>query len=507
MTSATFSLFGQRAEARSGRRWTMLPARHPVIAVCILTLLLALCVHAPFVGGDGDEYQYLTAARCAANHGFCLPQDHWWRRYPIVLPTGVALRLFGEGQTSLMLGPLAYGLAAVGLFTALIARQFGRAEGLIAGIALATTPAFGTRVPELNIDIPEFAFVLAALFCLQTAVWRDRLSWVIACGAMLGLAVQARPTSLVLLPVVVIGCLALKRMRWVSPLLAGVALPNLAELLFYGLRWGDPFLPWRLSLAHNAVPSSALMPGVDTQRSPVFNPDYIAGWYRAHGVHVHWLVDGLLNLIVDPAIALVLVCAAIFIVKDWRTVRREPVLIAGLTGSAFVFAGLTYGLAINPEARMFMPVIAVACGCFGVLAARSLPDGRLLVGVAVALMIGKGVIAAYDRADLTPAVRAAPGWIAGQDGLVIEPRTRRFLALSPEVGAVPELPVESAQRLLLIGQKSCDAAMRDAGIGGWRTMRTRSVAAPDPALIAALRRMRLFLAPPVEPVMCLLRPA
>ncbi len=485
----------------------MLPVRYPVAAACLLTLLLALCVHAPFVGGDGDEYQYLTAARCAADHGFCLPQDHWWRRYPIVLPAGLALRLFGESQTSLMLGPLAYGLAAVGLFTTLVVRQFGRAEGLLAGIALATIPAFGTRVPELNIDIPEFAFVLAALLCLQTAVRRNRLFRVIACGAMLGLAVQARPTSLVLLPVVAIGCLALKRPRWIPVLLAGAALPNLAELLFYGLRWGDPFLPWRLSLAHNAVPSSALMPGVDTHRSPLFNPDYIAGWYRAHGVHVHWLIDGLLNLLVDPSVTLVLVCAVVFIAKDWRAVRREPVLIAGLIGAATMFAGLTYGFAINPEARMFMPIIAVACACFGVLAARSLPDGRLLVGVAVALMIGKGVIAAYDRADLTAAVHVAPGWIAGQDRLAIEPRTRRFLALSPEIRAVPELPASAARRLLLIGQKSCDAAMRDAGIRGWRTMRSEAVSVPDPAPIAALRRARLFLAPPVEPVMCLLRPA
>ena len=156
---------------------------------------------------------------------------------------------------------------------------------------------------------------------------------------------------------------------------------------------------------------------------------------------------------------------------------------------------------------MFMPIIATFCACFGVLAARSLPDGRLLVGVALALMIAKGVIASYDRADLTAAVTVAPDWIAGQEGLVIEPRTRRFLALSPGVRTMHERPIESAQRLLLIGQRSCDAAMRDTGIRGWRTMRSQSVAAPDPAPIAALRRARLFLAPPVEPVMCLLRPA
>lgn len=489
--------------------------RHPVAAVCLLTLLLALCVHAPFVGGDGDEFHYLTAARCAAEHGFCLPQDHWWRRYPIVLPTGLALRLFGEGQASLMLAPLAYGLTAVGLFTALVVRQFGRAEGLLAGIALATMPAFAIRVPELNIDIPEFAFVLAALLCLQTAVRRDRvgpviggvIGWVIGCGAMLGLAVQARPTSLVLLPVILVGCLVLKRGRWVPLLLAGVLLPNLAEMLFYLLRSGYPLLPWRLSLAHNTVPSAALMPNVDTHRSPLFNPEYIAGWYRGHDVHVHWLVDGLLNLIVDPTITLVLVCAVVFIVRDWRKVRQEPVLIAGLLGSAVMFAGLTYGFAINPEARMFIPIFAILCTCLGVLAPRTLPDGRLLVGVAVVLMIGKGVIASCDRADLTPAVLAAPSWVAGQDRVAIEPRTRRFLALSPEIRALPELPVGAARHILLIGQESCDAAMRGAGVHGWRTIRSASIAAPDPAPIAALRRARLFLAPPVKPVMCLLRPA
>lgn len=506
MTAPTIPSFGHSTE-RHRRLWLGLPAQYPLLAVLALTLLLALLVRAPYVGGDGDEYHYLVAARCAAEHGFCLPIDHWWRRYPIVLPVAGALRLFGEGQGSLMLAPLVYGLAAVGLFTTLVQRQFGRSEALLAGIALATTPAFSVRVPELNIDIPEFALVLAALLCLQTAIRGNRVAWMIGCGVMLGLAVQARPTALVLLPILCGALVLLKRPRWAAPLLAGVVLPNLFEALYYWAQAGDPSLPWRLSLAHNAVPSSALLPGVDTSRSPLFNPAYIAGWNRANNLHVHWTIDGLLNLIVDPAIALTLLCATIFMARDWPKMRREPVLLATLAGAALLFAGLTYGFAINPEARMFLPVIAVACACFGVLAARSLPQARLLVAVAVLLLVGKGLIAACDRADLTPAALAAPAWVAGQADVAVEPRTGRFLALVPQIEAVPRYADHNAGRILLIGQESCDNAMRGAGLPGWRTVRAASMAAPDSAPIAALRRAHLFLGPPVQPVMCLLAPS
>nr|WP_295670747.1 glycosyltransferase family 39 protein [Sphingomonas sp.] len=506
MTTATFPSFGHPTDRRSGL-WMALPARYPVAVVLGLTLLLALLVRAPYVGGDGDEYHYLIAARCAAEHGACLPLDHWGRRYPIVLPVAAALHMFGEGQGSLMLAPLAYALAAAGLFTVLVQRQFGRAEALFAGIALAVTPAFAARVPELNIDIPELAFVLAALLCLQIAVRRGRIGWVIGCGVMLGLAVQARPTSLVLLPILVGSLLLLKRARWTMPLMAGVAFPNLIEAAVYWVQAGDALLPWRLSLAHNAVPSSALLPGVDTHRSPLFNPAYIAGWNRAQNVHVHWLVDGLLNVLVDPAIALTLLCAAIFIARDWRRLRREPVLLAGIGGAASLFGGLTYGFAINPEARMFLPALAVACACFGVLAARSLPGGRLLVGVALVLLVGKGLIGAYDRTDLTPAAITAPLWVAGQQDVVVEPRTGRFLALLPAIEALPRYAGGPARRLLLLGQGNCGKAMRETGVFGWRTLQAASIAAPDPAPVAALRRAHLFLGPPVQPVLCLLRPA
>jgi hypothetical protein len=497
-----------------GRRpvdWRELFTASPVATVILFALLLLAIVPVAYLGGDGDDYHYLLAARCVADHGFCLPVDHWWRRYPIVFPTGISLALFGESQASLSIAPLAYSLSALALFVTLVQRQFGRVEALLAGLALACTPAFAMRLPEVNIDIPELTFVLAALLCLQSASASGKRRLVVLAGVMLGFAIQARPTSLVMVPIVMIGLVAMKQWRgWTLPLIAGVLIPNLGEAILYWLYAGDPLLPWRLSLAHSHMPSSDLVPGVDTGRSPLFNPNLIGGWKHANGISVHWTVDGLLNLVVDPSIALTLACGALFAASNWRALigaRDGKLLLALAIGAALLFGGLTYGFAIAPRPRMYLAIIALFCVYFGVFAARSLPARALLVSVATLLLVGKALSVAYDRADLRAEAMIAPAWVAAAHGNVaIDPRTGRFLTLVPGIDALPRYaPGIAADRILLIGQDDCRQAADDVGLQNWHAERAATFRRHDPVVIATLRRSGLFLGPPLITAMCLLR--
>jgi hypothetical protein len=97
------------------------------LSLALLTALLLMAL-APlgYVGGGWDDRHYLEAARCAAANGFCLPEDHWARRFTLVVPTGLAAALFGETRQALWLAPAAYSLAAVTFFTLTVQRCYGR---------------------------------------------------------------------------------------------------------------------------------------------------------------------------------------------------------------------------------------------------------------------------------------------------------------------------------------------------------------------------------------------
>jgi 4-amino-4-deoxy-L-arabinose transferase-like glycosyltransferase len=481
-----------------------------VAAVLLLAIALAAINPVGYLGGGGDEYHYLIAARCVAEHGACLPLDHWWRRWPIVLPTGLSLRVLGEGQAALAAAPLAYALAALALLTDLARRLAGARAAVIAGSTLALTPVFTSRMTELNIDVPELAFVLLALWCAARLPDGGNRRWAIATGLAIGLAIQARPTALALLPLTGLVLLRPADRRLFLPLLAGVVLPSLAEAAVYAVAAGDPLLPWRLSLGHTTIPSTELLPGVDPSRSPLFNPDYIAGWRRPLGIRLHWLVDGLVNFILHPTASVTLLGGAALALLHPAWLRSPDRADRALRLFALMamlwFGTLTYGLAIDPKPRMFLPVAAAASLFFGVLADRAWPRHRGLIAVVAMLILLKGLAAVHDRAGLRDQAAAAPRWIAqAPPPMAIEARTARFLALVPEARALPLAdPRRRSGRVLLIGEGGCRPAAHVAGFANWRIDRAWHQQRRDSGPVAWLRQRHLFLAPSPVYAMCAL---
>ena len=491
----------------AGIDWHRVP---PVAVVLAFAVALVALNPVGFIGGGGDEYQYLKAARCFADHGLCLPVDHWWRRWPIVLPAAVSLRLFGVNQIAIALVPLGYALTALALFTTLIRRQFGAVPAIVAGLILAATPMVSEMTLELNIDMPEFAFALAALLFLQRLARGGGAAAAIGCGLMLGLAIQARPTALALVPILGLAILGIGAWRRLPLVALTAALPSLVEAGVYRALAGDALLPWRLSLAHTKVPSTELLPGVDTSHSPLFNPDFIGGWRRPMDIHVHWTLDGLLNLVVHPAISVTLIAGCVLLLLERRRITRRTAeggaLIFVAVAAALWFGALTYGFAIDPKPRMFLPVAAAAATLFGVLGARRWPASRALIAAAFALVMVKGTIAQYDRMNLRGQTRLAPAWIAAEGpGLTIDPRTRRFLALVPAAQRLPEqVPGGVRGRMLIIGPGDCAGALAEGEWHGGRVRRSDVTMLAEPAPIPWLRAHQLFFSPPVTPAMCVI---
>jgi hypothetical protein len=501
-----------------GRRLERLAwsAGAPLALVLLAAFLIVAVNPLGYRGGGADDWHYMSAARCAVEQGFCLPPDHWWRRFPLVVPAGRAIAWFGEGNLGLWIVPLIYGVGALSLFVLMIQRQFGRIEALLAGLVLVATPVFSERLLEVNVDTTEFAFVLAAAFLVERGYRRSGAVWIVAAGAMLAIAVQARPTSLALVPIFLMGLAAVPSLRRsVGAFAAGMAIPIGCEALVYAFWTGDPLLPWKLSMAHTRIPTSELSASVDLSQSPLFNIAYIDGWVPSVGIEAHWSVEGLVNLLAHPGIGLSLICGLVFIALHWRTLGTKTgggkLMLFLICAAMLFFGALVYGLAVDPKPRMFLPVAAIASLCFGVFAARSWREGRrALVLVCLALLLCKAAMASYNRLDLQGAGTLARVWIAQEpaDTLAIDDLTSRFLTLVPEVRALPVHPDGERSKVLVVSPGPCTGLTNSGGYRRWPILRSHRFDPAEPQLIHMLRERNLFMNARLAPSLCLLgRPA
>ncbi|UVO55126.1 glycosyltransferase family 39 protein [Sphingomonas sp. SUN039] len=467
----------------------------PVAVAVALLLLLVLPNPAGYVGGGGDDWYYVEAARCAAAHGWCLPETHWAARWPLVAPMGLSFALFGDGWWQAALVPLLYSLLAVAMFVRLVERRWGARAALIGGIAFVATASFAKGLLQPNVETVELALLLTAANVASSA-WRrgDSRLW-LAAGILLGFAAQARMTSLVWLP---IGALALvlaprARRRFALPVLGGFALPLAIEALVYGLWAGKPFLSQELSAAHTRIASSELPTSVDLTRSPLFNPQFIGGWHPAMDIHLHWTVDGIVNLLANPQMGPVLLAALAAIWLRHKALNwRHPAVLLAVVAALYTGA-LIYGLAIDPKARMFLPVAALAAAIVARLATDLWDAGeRLLVGGLIAALVLVGAIETDKRFDMGRAGPLAADWARAQPGdVAVEDATRRFLTFNPTVRALPVEPAPARHLIVLVAGSCAEAAPVVEAPQDWVLSRAADFGRPnDPLNLCEFRRVR-----------------
>lgn len=470
-------------------------------------LFAALIALSPvgYLGGGGDDWYYVEAARCAAERGPCLPQTHWGARMPLVAPMGAAFALLGIGQGAAALVPLGYALAAAMLFAANVEWRFGRGAAWLASVAFIATPAMSLHALQPLVDLPELAWTLAALLAAQVSVERrDRRAAALA-GAAFALAVMTRMSALALVPILGLGWLKLPagRRGLVLPFATAFAAVLGGEAAVYWAVTGDPRYGWLLSLHHTRIPTTELPPDTNLAHGALFNLDLIRGWRRSMDIHVHWTIDPLLNLIADPHCGLTLIGAAALVLVRWRDWRSDAAL-RRLTGAAALhFAILTYGLAVDPKPRMFLFDYAVAAVLIGVLGLRAWRGGgRAIAVVLIALLVSRCGVMIADRVDPRPVEAVAARWIAEKHGeLAVDDWTRRTFALLPAAYA---LPVASpAGQVLVLTQTSCGAAAAARG-SGWRVARAQIFTHREPSVLTWLRARGILLGARAEPALCLL---
>jgi 4-amino-4-deoxy-L-arabinose transferase-like glycosyltransferase len=397
-----------------------------------------------FSGGGNDNGRYLEAARCWVANGICLPSNHWASRWPVFAPIALITGLVGETRTSVQLWPLLCSVVAVMLLARLGERLFDRRTGVVAGLLLIFIPVFGLRILTPGVEAIELCCLFAGILCILG--WRDvpTVGRAFAAGICFGLAFQVRETSLVSAFLATITAFALglrPKMSHLTFAAAGFALPLAIEFAAYQFATGDFLFRRHLALSHARDFSSELSASVDTSRSPFFNPDLIAGWKIEPGLHVHWLIDGPLNLLVTAGAGFSLLIAPLLLIAARQTLspptRRAAWLLLALA-AAYV-AIITYALAMDPSPRVMLPALSASTLALALVSLELFDKGLkpLVVTAWLATTAGSLVVMlAYIRPSW--AEQQARRW-AAQHPQEIETNhlTRLMLTLIPEVRSMP----------------------------------------------------------------------
>ena len=104
----------------------------------------------------------------------------------------LSARVFGFSSWSMLVPQALEGVAAVGLLYAAVRRWFGPAAGLIAGASFAFTPVAALMFRFNNPDALLVLMLVAGAYCMTRALERASTRWILAAGAMVGVAFLAK---------------------------------------------------------------------------------------------------------------------------------------------------------------------------------------------------------------------------------------------------------------------------------------------------------------------------
>ena len=152
------------------------------------------------VGFNSDEAVYAGTAASIAGDQSLRPMFPVFRAHPLLFQTLVALAGHGHRPTewAARAVPAAIGVAAVVVTYLLGGRLYGRVPGLVGAAILAVMPYHVVVSRQVLLDGLMTLCATAALYCVVRYAHTRRPLWLMSAGAMMGLAVLAKETSVVL---------------------------------------------------------------------------------------------------------------------------------------------------------------------------------------------------------------------------------------------------------------------------------------------------------------------
>lgn len=426
-----------RLDSSEFRWWT---------ALALAFALMLVVNPAGFLGGGLDDWQYLNAALCWVQSGPCLPHDHWQGRWPVIGPLAALIAVGGESRLAVSVAPFLENAAALSLYAMIANRLCGKPVGFVAALLFLAIPSFSFQLTEPSVEPVELLFIFAGT--LATIEWQSshKPTYAFLAGLMFSLAVQVRETAIIAAAFVAVWVFvrrdrpALNHLLWAA---LGFAVPLLLEFIIYWGSTGDPFWRRRLSMAHTRIVSSELLGPVDSTHLPFFNKAYIANWRMQPGLHLHWAVDGFINLFVNATAGLSLVLTPLLLLTYNRIIprpERRAALGLWLIGLLYC-AVLVYAFAVDPKPRMMLVALSLTTAALALVTIRLFRCGKVAIVATVGVVtaaIGLGM--QYSRPSGERMERVARQWIADHpDQIETDINTHRNLALLPEARALPSV--------------------------------------------------------------------
>lgn len=443
-----------------------------------------------YVGSGQDDMRYLTGVECLVRHGFCVPTNHWEARLPFLYPAAAVAAVFGESREALWIAPFLFSVAAITFFGLCVAEVFGRRAGSFAALLFLLCAEIANRLLDYTVDLPEFAFLAGGTLCLLRR-------HAVAAGILFGLAVLCRPTVIAFAPLVAFYLVRAK--SWDLMLTAGAATAAVlvVQAFCMGALAGDMLLTWRLSLNHNAIPSSYL-DYIPFRSNPLFNMDLVRAWPPAAEVETPWQIRAPINFLAFPTV-IVLHAATVVALLLARSRRLNGLALA----AAGYFIILAYGFAIDPKPRMFLPVIAIECAIVAAFAVRPTGPSRLLAMISIG---GLGLVCyftSFDRPDFRAGASVVADWLTRDPSLKVE----AVVSSQLEVRILRrEVYVGEGGRLVALVSPSCRQGLGGDDLPQTATIeREQRIPRTEPRLIQAMRSMPFLVqARPSESV-CIYR--
>ena len=413
-----------------------------------------------FNGGRGDDQRYLVAALEWWNQGAHAGTTHWALRHPLILSIVAAFRIDGASIEAMLLVPRFYGLVVVAMSVAAIQRLAGAGAAWLWLALFLTSPVAHEVATSTRPEMIELAFVVAglALFCFANPDGRREKVMLAGTGAMLGLAIITRETAAIVVPLL-FAKLCIDR-RWAGAIALGGGLGAVIGLdwLWLMLETGDPLYRLHVDTAHTRI-GSAHMDGRTFAGSPFFNLDLATRWIPAGPTRLHWAINPIVDLMIDPRFALIFVGWGI---ADWRwrphheayrRLRTPLILLAIAT-----YVTVCWIFVLRPQPRYFLLPIFSATVAVALLtnSAWHRDRHRIWAALLVSAIVGVGgfgIVSGLDRErharQLLPYLQTHPGTYFTDEQMAgrleywmrQERSPSRLLSGPPPVGAVRIRPI------------------------------------------------------------------
>jgi 4-amino-4-deoxy-L-arabinose transferase-like glycosyltransferase len=180
---------GEELADRTRPRWA-----RPALGVLLLVTAVAYITNLSASGYGNDFYAAAVQAGTKSWKAFLFGSLDSSNFITVDKPPGalwvmeLSARIFGFSTWSIMLPNVLAGVASVGLLYGAVRRVAGSAAGLVAGATLALTPVAALMFRFDNPDAILVLLSVAAAYCVTRAIEKAGTRWIVAAGALVGLA-------------------------------------------------------------------------------------------------------------------------------------------------------------------------------------------------------------------------------------------------------------------------------------------------------------------------------